>query len=96
MRNRPRRRRGAQIVDRADNRLNARIDLLYEAGPGIDRDPSSRDDIVDEIPVARAQVEHARVRGDAVAEEIAPQRGPHAAATGVHLQSRTVIVAAHA
>ena len=51
-----------QIVHRPDDGFNALVKMGFEAGPEVDRHTPLRNDVVDEIAIAGAEIENARAR----------------------------------
>ncbi len=80
-----------QVGDGADDGLHARCQMRWHLVPDIDPDAAPRDDIIDELAIAAAQVEHAIITADAVGEKIVPQRLPDHVALGVLYKAGFVI-----
>ncbi len=65
-----------ELIDSADVRFNAFVKMFGEVGPLILRDTPARADVVNEVPVAGAELEHAVFAGDLRLQIVLHQRPP--------------------
>ena len=85
-----------KIADRADDWLDRALQMAFEAGPEIERDTPCGDDVVDEVAIAAAEVEHGIRRPDAMTEIVTPERFPDGSAPRVESKACVVVTLDHA